>query len=55
MASPSNRCEKEMIRNIVKKDEKAESFFEEYRYDKNGEMVALPEDVKKEYTWNARY
>ena len=42
-----------MIRNIVKKDEKAERFFEEYRYDQNGELVALPEDVKKEYTWNA--
>ena len=43
----------EMIRNIVKKDGKAESFFEDYRYYKNGEMVALPVDVKKEYTWNA--
>ena len=50
---PEQQMRQEMIRNIVKKDEKAESFFEEYRYDKNGEMVALPVDVKKEYTWNA--
>lgn len=50
---PEKQMREEMIRNIVKKDEKAERFFEEYRYDKNGEMVALPEDVKKEYTWNA--
>ena len=50
---PEKQMREEMIRNIVKKDEKAERFFEEYRYDKNGELVALPEDVKKEYTWNA--
>ena len=50
---PEKQMRQEMIRNIVKKDEKAENFFEDYRYDKNGEMVALPEDVKKEYTWNA--
>ena len=50
---PEQQMRQEMIRNIVKKDEKAERFFEEYRYDKNGEMVALPVDVKKEYTWNA--
>ena len=50
---PEQQMREEMIRNIVKKDEKAERFFEEYRYDKNGEMVALPVDVKKEYTWNA--
>lgn len=50
---PEKQMRQEMIRNIVKKDEKAENFFEDYRYDKNGELVALPEDVKKEYTWNA--
>ena len=50
---PEKQMREEMIRNIVKKDEKAENFFEDYRYDKNGELVALPEDVKKEYTWNA--
>lgn len=50
---PEKQMRQEMIRNIVKKDEKAENFFEDYRYDKNGEMIALPEDVKKEYTWNA--
>ena len=50
---PEQQMRQEMIRNIVKKDEKAERFFEEYRYDKNGEIVALPVDVKKEYTWNA--
>lgn len=50
---PEKQMREEIIRNIVKKDEKAENFFEEYRYDKNGELVALPEDVKKEYTWNA--
>ena len=50
---PEQQMRQEMIRNIVKKDGKAESFFEDYRYYKNGEMVALPVDVKKEYTWNA--
>ena len=50
---PEKQMREEIIRNIVKRDEKAENFFEEYRYDKNGELVALPEDVKKEYTWNA--
>ena len=50
---PEKQMREEMIGNIVKKDEKAENFFEDYRYDKNGELVALPEDVKKEYTWNA--
>lgn len=39
---PEKQMRQEMIRNIVKKDEKAENFFEDYRYDKNGEMVALP-------------
>lgn len=37
----------------VKKDENAELFFEEYRYDKNGEQVPLPERIQAEYVWNA--
>ena len=37
---PEKQMRQEMIRNIVKKDEKAENFFEDYRYDKNGEMAS---------------
>lgn len=50
---PERQMREEMIRGIVKKDENAESFFEDYRYEKGGELVHLPEGVKKEYTWNA--
>ena len=39
---PEKQMRQEMIRNIVKKDEKAENFFEDYRYDKNGEMSLFP-------------
>ena len=42
-----------MIMSKVKKDENAELFFEEYRYDKNGEQVPLPERIQAEYVWNA--
>ena len=41
---PEKQMRQEMIRNIVKKDERAERFFEEYLYDKNGELVGLPEE-----------
>lgn len=50
---PEEQMKKEMIRSKVQKDEDAEKFFEDYRYDKNGEEVSLPENAKAEYTWNA--
>lgn len=50
---PEKQMAREMIRSKVKKDEKAEKFFDEYRYDKNGEETSLPIEVMAEYTWNA--
>lgn len=50
---PEKQMAREMIRSKVKKDEKAEKFFDEYRYDKNGESTSLPIEVMEEYTWNA--
>lgn len=50
---PEEIMKREILRSRVHKDEKAETFFEDYRYDKNGEAVPLPEDTKTEYTWNA--
>lgn len=50
---PEQKLIREMIMSKVKKDENAELFFEEYRYDKNGEQVPLPERIQAEYVWNA--
>lgn len=50
---PEKQMRQEMIRSKVQKDEDAEQFYESYRYDKNGEEVSLPENVKVEYTRNA--
>ena len=50
---PEHKLIREMIMSKVKKDENAELFFEEYRYDKNGEQVPLPERIQAEYVWNA--
>ena len=50
---PEQKLIREMIMSKVKKDENAELFFEEYRYDKNGEQVPLPERIQAEYIWNA--
>lgn len=50
---PEKQMAREMIRSKVKKDEKAEKFFDEYRYDKNGESTSLPIEVMEKYTWNA--
>ena len=50
---PEQKLIREMIMSKVKKDENAEHFFEEYRYDKNGEQVPLPERIQAEYVWNA--
>lgn len=50
---PEQKMIREMILSKVKKDENAERFFEEYRYDKNGEEVPLPERIQAEYVWNA--
>lgn len=50
---PEQKMIREMILSKVKKDENAERFFEEYRYDKNGEEVPLPERIQTEYVWNA--
>lgn len=50
---PEQKLIREMIMSKVKKDENAELFFEEYRYDKNGELVPLPERIQAEYVWNA--
>lgn len=50
---PEQKLVREMIMSKVKKDENAELFFEEYRYDKNGEQVPLPERIQAEYVWNA--
>jgi hypothetical protein len=50
---PEQKLIREMIMSKVKKDENAELFFEEYRYDKNGEQVPLPERIQTEYVWNA--
>lgn len=50
---PEEIMKREILRSRVRKDEKAETFFEDYRYDKNGEHVALPEDTKAEYIRNA--
>ena len=50
---PVQKLIREMIMSKVKKDENAELFFEEYRYDKNGEQVPLPERIQAEYVWNA--
>ena len=50
---PEQKLIREMIMSKVKKDENAELFFEEYRYDKNGEQVPLPERIQVEYVWNA--
>ena len=38
---PEKQMRQEMIRNIVKKDEKAENFFEDYRYDKNLSLIHI--------------
>lgn len=51
--NPEEKMRREMITSKVKKDETAERFFEEYRYDKNGEAVSLPERVQDEYSLNA--
>lgn len=50
---PEEQMHKEMIRSKVQKDEDAEKFFENYRYDKNGENVPLPDIVQTEYVRNA--
>lgn len=50
---PEEIMKREILRSKVRKDEKAETFFEDYRYDKNGEDVSLPEETKAEYIWNA--
>lgn len=50
---PEQKMIREMILSKVKKDENAERFFEDYRYDKNGEEVPLPERIQAEYVWNA--
>lgn len=50
---PEEQMKREMIRTMVQKDENAEKFYEDHRYDKNGEEVPLPDNVQAEYTWNA--
>ena len=50
---PEEIMKREILRSKVRKDEKAETFFEDYRYNKNGEDVSLPEETKAEYIWNA--
>ncbi|MCS2454513.1 kinase [Bacteroides ovatus] len=50
---PEQKLIREMVMSKVKKDENAELFFEEYRYDKNGEQVPLSERIQAEYVWNA--
>lgn len=51
--NPEELLRQEMIRSKVQKDEDAEIFFEQYRYDKNGEEVPLPDNVQTEYIRNA--
>ena len=50
---PEEIMKHEILRGRVRKDEKAEGFFEKHRYDKNGEPVTLPEETIAEYTRNA--
>ena len=50
---PEEIMRREILRGRVRKDEKAEDFFEKHRYDKNGELVPLPEPTITAYTLNA--
>jgi hypothetical protein len=50
---PEKKMREEMNRQRVKRDARAAEFYSEYRYEKNGEMVSLPEDAVEELTVNA--
>ena len=50
---PEEIMRREILRGRVRKDERAEDFFEKHRYDRNGELVTLPEDTITAYTLNA--
>ena len=50
---PEEIMRREILRGRVRKDERAEDFFEKHRYDKNGELVPLPESTITAYTLNA--
>lgn len=47
---PEEIMRREILRGRVRKDERAEDFFEKHRYDRNGELVTLPEDTITAYT-----
>ena len=50
---PVELIKEKCMKNRLKIDEAARIFFEDYRYDKAGELVSLTEPKKAEYTINA--
>lgn len=50
---PVELIKEQCMKDRLKIDEAARTFFENYRYDKAGEMVSLTERKKEEYTINA--
>ncbi|MFK2046209.1 kinase, partial [Bacteroides fragilis] len=50
---PVELIKEQCMKDRLKIDDAARTFFEDYRYDKAGEMVSLTERKKEEYTINA--
>lgn len=50
---PVELIKEKCMKDRLKIDDAARTFFEDYRYDKAGEMVSLTERKKEEYTINA--